>query len=452
MSNAVAEIKPNEKKESETVPLASGEWFAEPPRHEESGGLPEWYRDLQTESWHTYLETPDPHRKDENWRFANIRHVKFGTLQVAEPVSDPDAVIAQTEKRGLQSISARFVFANNRLIHSKSFFLPEGVICLPIQEALASHGDLVRKHFMQEEARLGGAKFAALHGAASLSGMFIHVPKNVVVKAPIEIDHWAGGENATIFPHVLITAENGASVSVVERFRSLNDTDATLSVGICDLAPEAGGAIQYVAIQHYNDHSKHVQLNGTRVGRDARAKSCFINLGGAWVRNESVSRLTDTGADSLMLSANLADGNQEFDQRTLQRHEAQHTTSDLLYKNALYHQSRTIFAGLIQVCPGAHDTDAFQSCRNLLGSNEAEANSMPGLEIDADQVRCSHGSTSGQISDEEIFYLKARGIRPKIARQMISFGFLNEAVARLDGEELREMIGERFQERFAVLA
>ena len=117
MSNAVAEINPNELKESESMPPASGEWFAEPLRHEESAGLPEWYRDLQTESWHTYLETPDPQRTDENWRFATLRNVKFGSLKVAEPVTNPDVVIADSEARGLQSVSARFVFANNRLIH-----------------------------------------------------------------------------------------------------------------------------------------------------------------------------------------------------------------------------------------------------------------------------------------------------------------------------------------------
>ena len=451
MSNAVAEIDP-----TEAVPASptstTGEWFAEPPRHEEPAGLPEWYGELRAESWHSYLETPEPHRRDEAWRFASLKHVKFGALRVAEPVTNPDQVVDLSNQRGLDSVSARFIFANNRLLETEIFHLPEGVICLPIQEALVRHGDLVREHFMQEEARLGGAKFAALHGAASLSGLFIHVPKNVVIKAPIEIDHWAGGENTAIFPHTLIAAENGASVSVVERFRSLSPEDRTVSFGVCDLAPETGGRIQYVSIQHWNDHSKHIQINGTRVGRDAQAKSCFVNLGSAWVRNESVSRLTDTGADSQMISANLADTEQEFDQRTLQLHEAEHTTSDLLYKNALYHQARTIFAGLIRVCPGAHHTDAFQSCRNLLGSNEAEANSMPGLEIDADQVRCSHGSTSGQISEEEIFYLKARGIPPKVARQMIAFGFLNEAVAQLDGDELKEMIGERFRERFAVLA
>lgn len=449
MSNAVAEI---ETSTPEPATAPQGDWFSAPPRQEETEGLPSWYLDFRTDAWHRYLETPEPIRTDENWRFADLKQLKFGGLHLAQPAADAEAFATESRARGLREVAARLVFVNNRLVDVESPALPEGVLCLPLHDALVSHGDLVRSHFMQEEARLGSAKFAALHGAASLSGVFIHVPRNVVVEKPIEVSHWVGGEKAATFPHALVIAESGASVSLVERHRSINQTDTTLTVGVADLAPEAGGKVQYTSIQNLNDHSRQVQMNGTRVARDARAISCFVNLGARWIRNESVSRLLEPGADSRMLSANLADNQQEFDQRTLQLHEAEHTTSDLLYKNALYHQARTIFSGLIRVSPGAHHTDAYQKCRNLLGSNEAEANSMPGLEIDADQVKCSHGSTSGQISDEEIFYLQARGIAEKEARQIISQGFLNQAMEHLAGEELQEAVAERFAERFKELA
>ncbi|MCB1086455.1 MAG: Fe-S cluster assembly protein SufD [Verrucomicrobiae bacterium] len=448
MSNATASMDPI----SPEAAVTGGEWFTSPPRHEEASDYPAWYRDLRAESWHQFLETPAPGKTDESWRFANLKQIQFENVRIADPVSDTEALVDDSRSRGLSLVAARFVFINNRLALRETPALPSGVVCLPISEAIVSHSDLVRSHFMQEENRLGSAKFSALHGSATLSGLFIHVPSGVTVEDPIEVSHWVGGDGSVIFPHALIIAESGASVSVVERHRSINSTDSTLTIGMADLAPENGGRVQYVCVQNLNDHSRQVQLNGTRVGRDAVARSCFVNLGGKWIRNESVSRLTGTGANSEMLSANLADGDQEFDQRTLQLHEAQHTNSDLLYKNALYDRSRTIFAGLIRVCPGAHHTDAYQKCRNLLGSEEAEANSMPGLEIDADQVKCSHGATSGQISEEEIFYLRARGIEPRRARQMISQGFLNEVVERLDGVELREAIEHRFEERFSILA
>src|SRR3974390_2535311 len=157
--------------------------------------------------------------------------------------------------------------------------------------------------------------------------------------------------------------------------------------------------------------------------------------------------MVDRGARSDMLAISVARREQEFDQRTLQDHLKPDTTSDLLYKNALHDQSRTIFSGLIKVEPGAHRTDAYQKVRNLLLSDEAEANSMPGLEILADDVRCTHGATSGQIDKEELFYLQSRGITPLVARQLIVFGFLNEVIDRLENaatkEKLRELLAAK---------
>jgi Fe-S cluster assembly protein SufD len=239
---------------------------------------------------------------------------------------------------------------------------------------------------------------------------------------------------------------------MLETFESIGQDEHSLVVGMVDLVAEDAGHVQYVALQDLSDSgSKHVQLNSSRAGRDGKVKSAFVNLGATWVRNESINRMVGTGSDCQVYSANLANGSQEYDQRTLQSHEAQHTTSDLLFKNALYDESRTIFGGLIQVHEGSHYTDSFQTCRNLLGSEKAEANAMPGLEINADQVKCSHGSTSGQISDEEIFYLQARGIPAESARQMISLGFMNEAILRLDGREIKEHLFDRVAAKFTKL-
>jgi Fe-S cluster assembly protein SufD len=145
-------------------------------------------------------------------------------------------------------------------------------------------------------------------------------------------------------------------------------------------------------------------------------------------------------------------GDQVVDQRTLQRHLAPHTFSDLLYKNALYDRSRAIFSGLIHVFEGAHYTDAYQTCRNLLNSEDAEASSMPGLEINADQVKCSHGSTSSPVSEEELFYLKARGIPDAEARRLIVLGFLRNALGRLENDGVETMIISRMEEKFARIA
>jgi Fe-S cluster assembly protein SufD len=148
-----------------------------------------------------------------------------------------------------------------------------------------------------------------------------------------------------------------------------------------------------------------------------------------------------------MLAATVADQNQEFDQRTLQDHASPDTYSDLLYKNALYDHARTIVSGLIRVEPHAHRTDAFQKVRNLVLSPDAEANSLPGLEILADDVRCSHGATTGQIDAEELFYMQARGINSRDAYRLITYGFLNEVLERLENDSLRKTLQDALTQR-----
>lgn len=427
-------------------------WMAAPPVHESEHALPDWYLQLQKQNWETFLKSPDPSRTDEKWRFSDLRQIRFSELVPAAPAENPEALIERAKNELPADYAAHFVFANNRLIHSETVGVVEGVVCLPFNQALAEHGDLVKEHFMKEEATLGGAKFAALHGSASLSGVFVHAAKGVEQEKPVIVHHFAGGEYQTVFPHTLVVAGENASVSVMETFESISEGEKSLVVGMVDLAAEAAGRVQYVALQDQSDSgAKHVQINSSRAGRDARIKSAFVNLGASWVRNESMNRMMENGSDIQVLAANLANGTQEYDQRTWQSHEAQHTTSDLLFKNALYDESRTIFEGLIQVHPGSHHTDSYQTCRNLLGSDKAEANAMPGLEIDADQVKCSHGSTSGQISDEEIFYLQARGIPAEDARQMISLGFMNESITRLAGDQIKEHLVERVSAKFKTL-
>lgn len=451
-ADTLAAIDPSSDGSSET-------WMSLPPRSEGSVGagdvMPEWYREFQNRAWRDFLSLDDPTRKDQAWRFANLKRSKFENLVGGPQLAVADSAMeAELVNRSVEvpHPSARFVFHNNRLIADERRDLPEGVIALPMADALARHGDLLRDHFMRDEPRLGGEKFAALHGAADLSGIFLYVPDGVEVDEPVEVFHWASGDSATVFPHTLIVTGKQASVSLVDYFESAENESETMAIAVSDLVVGDASKIQYTAVQEWNSRSRHFQLNSTRVGRDANASRCVVHLGASWARDESTSHLLEPGGNSDMLAVNLATGDEEYDLRTLQLHEAEHTTSDLLYKNALYDHARTIFSGLIMVGEKAHYTDAFQTCRNLLGSDDAEANAMPGLEINADQVKCSHGSTSGQISDEEVFYLKARGIDSEKARRMITFGFLNEVVSKISCPDLGERLTEKLRKKFDSLA
>ncbi len=259
----------------------------------------------------------------------------------------------------------------------------------------------------------------------------LYVPKNVEVELPIEIFHWVEGENASIFPHTLIVCGENSKVTVVDRFQSA-DAKRAFACGVNDLHLERGANLTYVAVQDWAKESVAYHINSTIVDKDASSTALNINFGGGFVRGESLSRMVGEGARSVMLSLNPMDGNRQIDQRTLQDHAAPHATSDLLYLNSLDDTARTIFAGLIKVEEGAHRTDAYQKVRNLMLSDDAEANSMPGLEILADDVRCTHGATSGEINEDELFYMEARGIR-KVRRPQAHYQRLLPDAPRAPG-------------------
>ena len=409
--------------------------------------LPTWFSNRQQSALARFEAIPTPKRGDEQWRFANIKQLNFekGSVGVP-PASSPEEIISRST--GLETPAAKFIFLNDDLIFSKSS-LPENVICLPLAEALEKHSDLVEQHFMKQETKLGSAKYAALHEASVKNGLFVHVPDGMEIEGTIECHHWISGD-ATVFPHTLIVTGKSAKVRVIDIFRSADDTTPGLAIGYKDLYAGENSSLDYIAIQALNQVSRIIAIKETSTQRNARSKAFILNTGAAWARNESMSRLEGPGAHSDMLSVSIPDHEQEYDQRTFQHHVSEGAYSDLLYKNTLYGHSKTIFSGLISVDEKAHHTDAYQTCRNLLMTDDCEANSMPGLEINADQVKCSHGSTSAQISDEEIFYLQARGIPPAHARQLIARGFSVEAVARLENTETEALVLKFIDAKFQL--
>ncbi|MEN9974016.1 MAG: Fe-S cluster assembly protein SufD [Verrucomicrobiota bacterium] len=408
--------------------------------------FPDWFAARQQDAWKRYLDTPAPKRGDETWRFSNIKQLDLdGFSKGTNPTNVPDLLDRST---GLDEPSAKFVFVNDELIHAESR-LPDGVICLPLAEALVRHGDLVAAHFMRQETRLGSAKFAALHEASVSNGMFIHTGDDVAIEGAIEVHHWLAGENTVIFPHTLVVTGARSTVRVIDVFRSANSTTPGIAIAFNDLCAGPDSQLDYVAIQDFNEVTRVIQIHETSAARDASAKGFILNTGASWARNESLSRLEGPGSRSDMLAVSIPAHQQEYDQRTFQHHVSPGATSDLLYKNSLYDEAKTIFSGLIFVDKQAHHTDAYQTCRNLMMSDTAEANSMPGLEINADQVKCSHGSTSSQIHDDEIFYLRARGIDPLSARQLIARGFSADVVKRLAHEPTEQLVLRFIDAKFA---
>ncbi|HUF60881.1 MAG TPA: Fe-S cluster assembly protein SufD [Verrucomicrobiales bacterium] len=413
-------------------------------------GLPEWFATMQRDAAEEFRTLPLPRREEENWRFADPKRLRFDRFRPAPGLPETGAAEWISRSAALEQVAGRYVFGNEILLAAERVNAA-GVICEPLEAAVYRHPDLLREHFMSQEFPLGSGRYAALHKARTRSGLLIYVPAGVHLELPVEIVHWAGGEEVSIFPHTLVVTGANASVTVVEFFRSA-DGLAAGSCGVVDLVAGPGSRIQHVSSQFLNEESDFLQMSAAVVARDAHVKSLQLHGGAKNVRVESVCHLLEPNANSDMLSVSAPGAGQMLDQRTLQHHAAPNTKSDLLYKNVLSGDARTVFSGLIRVDEGAHYTDAYQTCRNLLLSDEAEASSMPGLEINADHVKCSHGSTTGPIEEEAVFYAGTRGIPAEAARHLIAFGFAAEVFDRLGSESLSGMLTGLLGQRFAELS
>lgn len=357
------------------------------------------------------LESLDlPNRRDERWRFANLKRATIDEFSPA-PASQP-------------------------LLEGAD----EKVEVLTLEEGLEKYGDEVRGQLSNLEGQLGSEAFMAkAQSSDRLVGTCIIVPKNFEMDTPISLTREIEGDQTAAYSLTIVLAGENSKISVFERIQGA-EKHSNLAIHATAISAGHGAKTTYVLSQEMSDTSKFVHAAHAETCCDATIRTFFGNFGSNWVRQECAAELTCAGADCELLGLSLVDGNREIDQRTLQHHANGRAHSNLLFKNALFGKARTIFGGLIQVDEGAHHTDSFQTCRNLLLSEEAEANSLPGLEINADQVRCSHGATNGQIDPEQLFYLNARGIPELSARRLITLGFANEVIQKIECENIREVL------------
>lgn len=409
--------------------------------------LPKWWLDRKRAAYERFTALPMPRRTDEGWRFSNYAALSLDGYGL------PGATSFEQLHHGEIGVpgTGTLVLANHRLAMLEPLagdMARSGVIFDTLQHALLQHGDLVQQHLLTQPSKLGSDKFAALHEAFLEDGAFIYVPKGVEVALPVGVFHYATGADIALFPHTLVVADERAKITVADFFRSTRAGEKQFICGGNDLFAAHGAQVTYIALQDWSREALSLQFNAAVARRDARILSINLHAGGRQARHESFSQLQAPGAHSEMLALTIAHGTQEFDQRTLQIHQAPNTSSNLLYKNALLDQAKTVFSGLIVVDPDAQKTDAYQSNRNLMLSDDAEAHSLPGLEIQANDVRCSHGATSARIPAEQEFYLQSRGIAKAQADELLVFGFFEEVLSKIENSELHDRLAELIRRKF----
>ena len=257
------------------------------------------------------------------------------------------------------------------------------------------------------------------------------VPRGVAVERPIVVLHWSEGDGLASFPHTLVVAEDGSEVTVFDRYGSTDtgvDTTGHLVDAVVELVVGENAHVRYLSVQEHGPRTWQVALQRAHLGRDSSLRSSVVALGGAYARLRSESLLAGSGAESDLTAVYFGDGDQMLDFRTLQDHDAPNTRSDLLFKGAVEDTAQSVYSGLIRIRRNAQKSVAFQTNRNLVLTEGAEAKSVPNLEIEADDVKCSHASTVGPVDDDQLYYLATRGVPPEEAERLVVLGLLRRRV------------------------
>jgi Fe-S cluster assembly protein SufD len=419
-------------------------------------GEPEWLREQRAHAWELYERTPMPTTRLEEWRYTDLRKkLDLTALHLSEGEAAPDDPEAWPERLRAtmgqdHAASGHIVLIDGHVVHTDidPSLAEQGVILDSLHDALELYPELVQEHLGSVVPAEDG-KFEALNAALWNDGIFLHVPVGVRLELPIRVTRWLSEAGTAYFSRVLIIADANSQVSYVDEVVSDDFDVQTLKSSAVEIVARGGAVVQYVKVQRAGRGAFVQSSQRTLAERDARIDTLNVGLGASVHRVDLNARLLGPGANSEMLGLYFGDGDQHFDFNTSQDHVEPNTGSDLLYKGALDGNSRAVFRGIIRVRPGAQRTDAYQTNRNLLLSGGARADSLPNLEIEADDVKCSHGATVGELDAEAKFYLMSRGLSRVEAERLVVLGFLAEVLSKLPLGGVVEKVSGAIEEKLA---
>jgi len=376
-----------------------------------------------------YLALPLPTTKDEHWRFTDLAGfdpdawAANGAAETATPPSLLELDVAGVAHVGESGIEIERI--------------PDGIRFEPLPE---DH-ELLYSLVGWDE------KFAAHNAAMWKHGLLVHVPRGVIVEKPLYVRIANGVEGGALFWRLLVVAEPESRFAVVEEYASSSTQLTSYSNAAVEIVVQDGAKVEYVSVQNFSRGTWHFASHHARVERDAELDWVAGGFGSAKGKVRIQNDLAGPGATSRVTGAYFADGTQHLDYDTFQEHIAPHTTSDFAFKGALRDEARAVWRGMIRVEEGAQKTNAYQENRNLLLSKTAHADSIPGLEILANDVRCTHGATLGQVDREQLFYLMSRGLPHAEAERLIVRGFFQDVLDRVELEPVRDALAAALDAR-----
>jgi Fe-S cluster assembly protein SufD len=413
---------------------------------------PDWMKQLRLRAYQNFQESEWPTRQDEEWRRSDISMYDFDSYEYEAPVPEtspaadlPEGVAGEISFHGTQCTGRAL----------REDLEQQGVVLSSLSGLLAAEAEgsggespvsghireLVERTIASSDNRIYHWHYSAwTHGAV------LYVPRFVEIAEPFNLHFQEDGEERLSMPHVVVVLEEGARASVIKRLKGLEEEGEVLVVDGADLSVGPSGGLDYFTLHNLNIDSSLFSNTQARVGRDGHLEHFTNEFGGMFTKTRTDVVLDGTGADVKLDGLYFGHEDQHMDLRTVQYHRAKNANSRTFYRGAVKDEARSVFQGLIAVEHDAVQTDAYLTNNNLILNDGARSDSIPTLQIHTDDVKCSHGSTTGKIDQRQLFYLMARGLPPAEAKRLLLEGFFGELISRTP-EALQQELGELVAER-----
>jgi Fe-S cluster assembly protein SufD len=408
---------------------------------------PAWFERLRESAMDRFEQLGFPSLKEEEWKYTNVAPIS--KLPFKPATIDADALMASSEAARFgypEAQSSRLVFRNGILRGDLSSLtgLPAGVVTIDLAEAVADakYGELIREQ-LARSADYNANAFTALNTAFVSSGAFILIRKGTELDKPLHLDfiNDPSDSGSVSFPRVLLVAEENSRATVIETYASTGDT-VYFTNAVVEIVLRDGAHVKHYKVQRESLDAYHIATTSADLGTNSSYDTTTINFGARLSRHDIHVKMANEGAECWVDGLYVVSSDQHTDTHSVIDHQQAHCTSHQLYKGILDGQSRAVFNGKIFVRHGAQKTDAMQTNKNLLLSDEARVDTKPQLEILADDVKCAHGAAVGQIEEDELFYLETRGIHPDLARNLLTYGFAEEVIGKIKVDSIRAQLDE----------
>ncbi|MGY8767374.1 MAG: Fe-S cluster assembly protein SufD [Pirellulales bacterium] len=413
----------------------------------ESRNEPAWLQELRQSAFETFQSMSLPSRKEEEWMRTDIRMFHLDRFAVPEQVK-PEVELPLGVLRQGVDVGGNLVSYNGHTVESNlsEELSQQGVVFGSIAQVLRERPELLEKYLLTKAVDPHFDKFSALHAAFFTAGQVLYVPRNTVVKQPLHALSVLGPGGVDL-GHTLVIIEEGAEVTMLNETASLDEKAPGLHCGAIELIQHPNSHLRYINLQNWGQGVWHFAHQKAIVERDSTLHWTIGALGSRLSKVNQHVALAGEGANCEVNGVMFTEGKQHLSYHTLQHHEAPSCNSNFLYKTALQDHSRTVWRGMIKVDNAAQKTDGYQRNDNLILTEHARADSIPGLEIEADDVRCTHGATTGKVDEEQIFYAQSRGFTRKEAMRTIVIGFFQQVFDRIPLESVRDALGNAIASR-----